>query len=389
VAVGYASVRDWSTHVDFHSRLFIFKVANLCNINCSYCYMYNLGDQSFKRRPPTMSKEIAQAALWRIRDYCLDNDLREILITFHGGEPLLVKRAWYRWFLDQVKTIFADRIKAEFALQTNGTLLDDAWIDFLAANRIPFGISVDGPADVHDAFRVDHKGRGTYNKTEAAIRRCVQHRDLGDAWGVLAVANPDYSSVRIFEHLCKLGVRKFDFLFPDYNHDSPPPWSADRLARFYIELFNSWYDNNDPGIKVRFFESVIDAMLGRPTGIDALGVHPVSEIVVETDGGLEPLDVLRTCSDGYTNQNLNVLTNDITDLRGTDLFKVGLFNQDHLPDVCLDCPAYEICGGGYLPHRFSKDATFKNPSIHCQSLIEIFHHVHDRISNDLARAAAL
>jgi uncharacterized protein len=351
--------------------------------------MYNLGDESFKKRPPTMSKAVARAALVRIRHYCIENSLRDILITFHGGEPLLVKRAWYAWFLTEAKALFGDEVAATFALQTNGILLDDAWIDFLVQNDIPFGISVDGPAEVHDAFRVDHKGRGTYAQTEAAIKRCARRRDADGKWGILAVANPEFSSVRSFEHLRALGVQKFDFLLPDYNHNRPPPWRSESLTDFYTDLFNAWYSNNDPSIKIRFFESIIHAMLGRPTGIDALGVHPVSEIVIETDGSIEPLDVLRTCADGYTNQNLNVLTHQIADLRRTPLFEMALANQDHLPKTCLDCPAYEICGGGYLPHRFSKEHLFKNKSIHCESLLGIFQHVHERVSSDLARASNL
>jgi uncharacterized protein len=152
--------------------------------------MYNMGDLSFEGRPPTMSKSVAEGALTRIHDYCVANNLDEITITLHGGEPLLVKRAWYSWFLGKAASIFGKDVKISFALQTNGILLTDEWIDFLVENNIGFGISVDGPADIHDKFRVDHKGRGTYAKTEAAIKRCAARPDIAGEWGVLAVAKP-------------------------------------------------------------------------------------------------------------------------------------------------------------------------------------------------------
>jgi uncharacterized protein len=351
--------------------------------------MYNMGDSSFEKRPPTMSKSVAEAALLRIRDYCAANDINEITITLHGGEPLLVKRPWYSWFFGKAADIFGSQLKVDFALQTNGILLTNEWIDFLVGNNIGFGISVDGPSDIHDKFRVDHKGRGTYAKTEAAIKRCASRPDIAGKWGILAVANPNYSSVLIFDHLRQLGVTKFDFLLPDHHHDNPPVWHPGALSRFYIELFDHWYRQNDPNIHIRFFESIIKAMFGQPTGIDALGVHPVSEIVIETDGGLEPLDVLRTCANGYTNQNLNVLTHTIDDLRNTDVFKLGLFNQDDLPATCIDCHAYDICGGGYLPHRFSRERQFKNKSIHCDTLMDLFQHVHGVVSQDYSKAASL
>ena len=336
-----------------------------------------------------MSREVAESALRRIRDYCFANDIDEITITLHGGEPLLVKRPWYSWFLDTAASIFGSDVRVNFALQTNGILLTNEWIDFLIGNNIGFGISVDGPAEIHDRFRIDHKGRGTYAKTEAAITRCASRTEIDGKWGILAVANPNYSSVEIFDHLRKLGVTKFDFLLPDHHHDNPPEWKAAELSRFYIDLFDHWYGQNDPAIRVRFFESIIKAMLGQPTGIDALGVHPVSEVVIETDGGLEPLDVLRTCANGYTNQNLNVRTNSIEELRNTNVFRLGLYNQDDLPPACMDCPAYEICGGGYLPHRFSQESQFKNKSIHCGTLLDLFQHVHSVVSRDLSTAASL
>lgn len=383
------STRTWSNHADYASRLFIFKVANFCNINCSYCYMYNMGDLSFEGRPPTMSKAVAEAALTRIHEYSLANKIDEITITLHGGEPLLVKRSWYSWFLGKAASIFGHNVKIAFALQTNGILLTDEWIDFLVEHNIGFGISVDGPADIHDKFRVDHKGRGTYAKTEVAIKRCASRPDIAEEWGILAVANPNYSSVRIFDHLRALGVKKFDFLLPDHHHDNPPPWNSGELSRFYIELFDHWYEQNDSSVRIRFFESIIKGMLGYPTGIDALGVHPISEIVVETDGSLEPLDVLRTCANGYTNQRLNVLTHTIDDLRDTEVFRLGLLNQDHLPRACMDCEAYEICGGGYLPHRFSRETQFNNRSIHCETLLDLFQHIHGVVSRDFDKAASL
>ncbi len=336
-----------------------------------------------------MSKAVAEAALRRIRDYCIANKLAEIIITLHGGEPLLVKRSWYSWFLAEAAGIFGEDVKVEFALQTNGILLTDEWIDFLVESDIGFGISIDGPADIHDKFRIDHKGRGTYAKTESAIRRCASRLDIAGKWGVLAVANPNYSSIKIFNHLRHLGVTKFDFLLPDHHHDNPPPWKAEELSRFYIQLFDHWYQRNDPSVRIRFFESIVKGLLGQPTGIDALGVHPISEIVIETDGGLEPLDVLRTCANGYTNQSITVLSDTIEDLRNTEVFKLGLFNQDYLPNACTDCEAYEICGGGYLPHRFRRETQFRNKSIHCQTLLDLIRHVHGVVSRDVDRATLL
>ncbi len=370
------------------TRLFIFKVASNCNLNCSYCYMYNLGDQSYKRRPPLMSKKTASEAMLRIRDYSEQSQIKKIVITLHGGEPLLQKRHWYRWLIKEASDVFSNVVEYEFAMQTNALLLDDEWIDFLFGNEISFGISVDGPSYINDKFRVDHKGRGSYRSVEDAILRLSSRSNLSGKWGVLIVSNPIYRSVEIFEHFLNLGVKKFDFLLPDYNHDNPPPWPSEKLAEYYIELFDRWYNMNDPEIVIRFFHAVMNGIFGRPSGIDALGPQPISELVIETDGEIEPLDVLRISRDGFNNIGCNVFDHSIACARAKPLMQKCLQNQKVLPRRCLDCHAFSICGGGYLPHRYRSSSEFGNESVHCNSLIAIYEHIFSRMDDDLRRASA-
>lgn len=377
---------DISTHPDFQTRLFIFKVASRCNLNCSYCYMYNMGDTTYKRRPPTMSLRTASEALARIAEYCAREKITQILLTLHGGEPLLVKRKWYTAFFSLVDQYRNEDLHIDLALQTNATLLSNDWIDFLTINNVSFGISVDGPKQINDQFRVDHKGRGSYDAVERAIKRLTSHHEIQGKWGILIVANPQHSSVKILEHFRGLGVQKFDFLFPDFNHETRPPWPQSLLTQYYLELFDYWYSLGDSSVRIRLFESIIHGLLGRPTGVDAIGLHPISEVVVETDGGLEPLDVLRTCGNGFTAMGLNVAHNDIEDLRATSLFKAGLENTTSLSEKCLQCTALNTCGGGYLPHRFSKMNGFSNTSIHCETLYLLISHIFERTQDDLSAA---
>lgn len=132
------------------------------------------------------------------------------------------------------------------------------------------------------------------------------------------------------------------------------------------------------------------AVLGGSSQLDAIGPKPLTELVIESDGSLEPLDVLRTCGDGMTQLGLDVLHHDIEDLRATDLFRLGLTNQDNLSDECRACPALAICGGGYLPHRWKKDVGFRNPSVHSADLLAVITHISDRLRRDVeaAREAA-
>src|SRR5208337_2741345 len=142
---------------------FILKVAERCNLNCSYCYMYNKGDTSYLRRPKFMTREIATAALERIASYAVRHQLPEITLALHGGEPLLIGRDWVRWFLDETRRVEANGgTRFIVGVQTNGTLLDAEWLELLNAYRVTIGISCDGPEEWNDLLRIGLDGSGSY-----------------------------------------------------------------------------------------------------------------------------------------------------------------------------------------------------------------------------------
>ncbi|MFJ6616730.1 radical SAM protein [Kitasatospora sp. NPDC091335] len=369
------------------SSTFIIKIAGACNLNCTYCYVYNLGDTTYESRPKVMSKAVAGAALDRIFEYARSNDLPYVGLALHGGEPTLVGKRWMAWFLDEVARRASGGPLATLSVQTNGTELDGDWLDIFAEHKVSIGISIDGPEAWHDQFRVNHAGRGSYRKVRQAIELLAAD-PRGLPWGTLTVANPDYPGTRIFSHLAELGVRNMDFLWPDHHHDMRPPWPAGALSRYYIELFDAWLDAMNPDIKIRWFATVIEMLLGSTPRIDAIGLQSIAEVVVEADGSLEPLDVLRVCSNGMTQMGLNVTRNSIDELRSTRLFSQGLRSAELLPADCLECPVLNVCGGGYLPHRWGNGRGFRNPSVHSGELRRTIEHIRDRVAAEFAAASA-
>jgi uncharacterized protein len=336
--------------------------------------MYNMGDTTFLGRPRVMTKEVALASLDRLYGYAARQNLSFVALVIHGGEPLLAGKEWIGWFLQEARR--QAPCDVELGLQTNGTLFDRDWLELLASNEVHLGISIDGPPEWHDRHRVNHAGRGTYSLTRRAIDLLVNEADpTGLRWGVLAVANPEYPGTVIYNHLLDIGVQWMDFLWPDYHHDLPPPWPAGSLARYYTDLFDTWFGAGNPKITIRWFETVIKALLGNQSQLDALGPHPLTEAVIETDGSLEPLDVLRTCNNGMTNLGLNVLTHEVDHLRRTELFQLCLHNQKLLPEICQGCAMLNVCGGGYMPHRWSSRHGFVNPSVHCDDLFAVISHI--------------
>lgn len=115
---------------------------------------------------------------------------------------------------------------------------------------------------------------------------------------------------------------------------------------------------------------------------------PVASVVVETDGSLQSLDTLRVSYNGFTHTGLNVFEDTIDDLRGTPVFVACLAADAALPDVCRACELLDVCGGGYLPHRFGRGRKFHNESVHCLDLKTVLRHVQAVIRQDLRPLAA-
>lgn len=193
----------------------VVKVCERCNLNCSYCYMYQHADQSWRHRPKAMTDAVFDQLLVRIRDYCDRRDAFRMNLTLHGGEPTLLGPDRIDGLVKRSRAVLGDRL-GDIAMQTNGTLLDERWVAVIRANDIRVGISLDGPQEVHDAVRVDHGGRGSYAATVRGMRLL---QDAGLLPGLLCVIDPAASGLDVYHHFRALGIRRMDYLLPDVSHD--------------------------------------------------------------------------------------------------------------------------------------------------------------------------
>src|SRR5206468_2572986 len=125
----------------------ILKIVQRCNLNCTYCYMYNHVGQSFRGRPAFMDDTVFDAMLSRIQEYCAVKPGHKMGLLFHGGEPMLFKPDHLDALAQKARRRLGDSL-SYLAMQSNGTMVSDEWIDVLKRNNIRIGISIDGPQDV-------------------------------------------------------------------------------------------------------------------------------------------------------------------------------------------------------------------------------------------------
>lgn len=240
---------------------------------------------------------------------------------------------------------------------------------------------MDGPREVHDEFRVDHSGRGSYDRCLRGLELALAEPGL--ATSVVSVVNPRHSGAAMYRHFRALGVEKLDFLIPEANYAHPPDGyrplgEQTPFADFLIEVFDAWIAEDDPRVLVRILDRIVRTMLGGEARSDIIGTAPVQVAVLEADGAIEPTDNYKICEDRMTDLGLNVFENDFNDLYGHPFFERCLKAAEQLPEACRGCRFRDLCGGGAMSTRYSREEGFARRTIYCRDLLKLYGHV-DRV----------
>tara|TARA_Y100001968_G_C19444708_1_gene764646 strand:+ start:841 stop:1917 length:1077 start_codon:yes stop_codon:yes gene_type:complete len=342
--------------------------------------MYNLQDGTWRGQPKVMREKTQNSLAKRIRSHAIRHELTNVHLIMHGGEPLMMGKCKLAEWVLRMREILEPEIKPWFSIQSNGTLIDAEWIDLLIALRVGIGVSVDGPKEYHDIHRQYHSGKGSFEDVKAGIQCFQLHPNGHEVSGnVMAVVNTNIPPKTLFDFWMELGVDGFDLSLPHANYAHPPPIGAMGYGEWMVEFFDLWFDKNDPNLSVRYFENIIRMILGYPISTDNIGGKPVGVVVVETDGSIEPTDAFKCCEQGITKLHCNVHDDEFDALYGIEMVRVLQNGASTLCDQCQTCSIRDVCGGGYMPHRFSKKNQFDNPSVYCHDIARLVTHIRDRM----------
>jgi uncharacterized protein len=368
-----------------------FKIASRCNLNCTYCYIYNKGDSTWKDRPPIMSDEVFEAVIRRIRQQCDITRQKFLLLGFHGGEPCLAGAARFDKWCGLAREALHDIENLHICIQTNGTLLDEAWADVFRRHKVNVGVSLDGPEVVNDAFRIDHRGEGSYQRVARGLQ--VLH-DGHIPFSILCVMPLGADSLAVHRNfVTTLRCKQITYLLPLYTHDTIAPvrklYGSTPCADFLIPVFDEWWFNNTMDVTVGNFRNMVRIILGGQSEMETIGNTPPSYVFVQTDGSMEGLDTLRICKNGISRLNLNVLDTGFDAVLQADrMHSQAIFGGIPLPRDCRECPERDNCAGGYLPHRYSSARDFDNASVWCADYLKIFAHIRNRLGVTVEETAA-
>lgn len=360
---------------------FILKVASRCNLDCSYCYVYNKGDRSWRSKPPLMSDTTFDATLKRVREHCLLVGQKSVNFVFHGGEPMLLGPTRFAKWCERAQKVLDDVADVSFLIQTNGTLIDNDWAAVLSRYCVRVGVSVDGPPQVHDAFRVDHYGRGSYR----AVARGIDTLHAANmSFGINCTLPFGADPIKVHRHFVALGANAISYAFPDFTHDTIAPlrrnFGPTPCADFLIPIFNDWWVNSTLKLQIREFWAMSRAILGGTSRLDYIGSGKYGYIFVESDGTIEGLDHLRICDESLYRTDKNVNNASFVDVLQPEFVHTQLLTGSvPIPRDCATCQERDTCAGGYLPHRYSHARRFENPSVWCEDLLALFAHLRAKL----------
>lgn len=361
-----------------HIDTFIIKTAAICNLNCTYCYYFNGADTSYIGKPKIMDRPLITQMVDKIISHASAHDLKDIDVTLHGGEPLIMKKDLFKFLMDELDRIDRIGINVRRKIQTNGLLIDKEWLNLLSEYRVYLGISIDGPREVNDKYRIDLANRGTYDRAVKGLKMALAHDGLHTS--VISVINPEFSGREMYQHLRDLGVAKMDFLLPEGNYENLPfnyiPSERNTpFADFLIDVFNAWLEEDNPDVTVRILDRIIRSMFGGDAKSDTFGNSPIRVAVIETNGSIEPTDNFKMCEDGMTDMSLSVFDNSFNDLINHNFFQDVLIKNNITPKECEGCKFINKCAGGRLSTRYNKEYGFDKKSVFCSDLFKLFDYV--------------
>ena len=364
----------------------ILKIQETCNLNCSYCYMYNQGNKLFELVPPSCSVATCEAVALAVVQEFTSRNPRHATVILHGGEPTLMPIHRFRERLDAMLAIFSEQLTADqrrkvlFSLQTNATLITDEWIRLFEEYNISVSVTIDGPQEFHDLTRIDHQGRGSYKRVEEGVRKLIEAESRGQikSLGCLLVINPDLDGARAFDHLTDgLRFRRIDFLLPFRDWETATEDETVAIGRFLSEAFVAWTGSLSD-VKVRIFERAIQAISGsglpRENATGRLRVEHFY-VVIESDGTIMPDESVRP---HLKERAAEIRVGDMT-LQET-LF-ISPFHELTLSHMTLDrscegCALINACKSGRtlgrVGSRFSVANNYNNHSTFCKAYEQVF-----------------
>lgn len=354
----------------------VLQPSPFCNINCDYCYL--------PHRTSTQRMEFAtlENIVAKVSGSGLVGPGFDLL--WHAGEPLAVPISWYEKAFEIIASDPIVGEKARHNFQSNGTLLNQAWCDFIKSHPVDIGLSIDGPEFIHDSHRKTRSGDGTHAKAVAAAK-LLQKNDI--QFGVVAVISEqslDYPD-EIYDFFVDLNVRGVGFNIEEVEGinetSSLGGGSDDRVRQFLQRVFDRNCADGFP-LQIREFDNAFEAvqMPDNNRTIDGkhynLETEALAMINVDYAGNFSSFspELLGQPTEKYGSFTFgNLLRDGLFDATQNPHFQKVVADIDAGNRKCAaTCPYWENCGGASPSNKYYENGSFDSTETHhCRAMIQM------------------
>jgi len=363
----------------------------ICNLDCQYCFFLSK-EALYPGDRFRMTDDVLAAY---IRQVIEAQAVPEVTIAWQGGEPTLMGVDFFRRALELTAEHRHPGQELHHTIQTNGTLLTDEWCELLAEHGFLVGLSVDGPARLHDAYRVDKRGAPTFERVRRGWDLLQRHAVDTNILCTVNAANQDHALevYRFFRD--DLGARHVQFIpiveranetgFQEGDTVTDRSVEPDAWGRFLIEVFDEWLTRDVGTVFVQMFDAALASWLDLPAAMCIFGETCGNAVALEHNGDLYSCD--HFVEPKYLVGNI-MQTHMVELLASPKQRAFGDAKRDTLPRYCRECDVRFACHGECPKNRFTLTPDGE-PGLNylCPGYLAFFHHVDGpmRLMADLLR----
>ena len=327
----------------------------VCNLDCGYCD-HRREERLYPGADYRMSEDLLETFT---REYAAAQQVPEVTFTWKGGEPLMVGLDFFERALGCQERYRRRGMAVRNVVQTNGALLDDDWCRFFQAHDFVVGISIDGPPELHDAYRLDRESRPTHERVMAGVELLNKHDVDFNTLTRVHAANAGfpldvYRFLRDqvgphFTHFVPVVLGESGTGFREGGVVAPPSVTGEQYGAFLCTIFDEWVRRDVGTVSVQTFDAALAAWAGESAGLCIFEETCGSALVVDHNGDVYSCD--HFVEPGY---HLGTIGSDnlVALVTSEKQSRFGLDKRESLPRYCRECSVKFVCNGGCPRNRF-------------------------------------
>ncbi|MBA7559437.1 Anaerobic sulfatase-maturating enzyme [subsurface metagenome] len=350
-----------------------------CNMRCEYCFYHSISEKRLHKSWGFMNFElletIVRKALNEVEDACT--------FAFQGGEPTLAGLDFYKKLVKCEQKYNQKNIEINNAIQTNGLTIDEEWAHFLAQNHFLVGISLDGPKKIHDLYRIDNQGKGTFQRIIKAINLFDQYHVK---YNILTVVTAQVARDihKIYNFFKDKNFKYLQFIpCLDPLQEEPGVYrfslTPEKYSYFLKTLFDLWYEDvmSDHLVNIRYFDNLLQLLMGYPPEACGTLGKCNCQFIIEANGGVYPCDFY-VVDKWYLG---NIKEKSFLELLTSPNSYQFVEMSQNFDSKCNNCPWFFVCRGGC--RRWCEPFNDGKPSINilCSAYQDFFQYTLEQFRN--------